>query len=120
MSAEEVVSQIADVDRRLRDGKQVSDAEKQINITGLYRRYGWGGNSPTPLPAAAQKKLNLGDRTSDSRWNKSFLANKRYLALYRSQIGYYWALRFDGAMNEHWLDHAGSAYDVEQRFGKSG
>ncbi len=120
MSAEEVASQIASVDRRLRDGLEVDAADKSINLTSLYRRYGWSGGGPSPLPGDAQKKLNIGDRTSDDRWSAHFLGNGRHLGVYRSQIGYYWLLRYDGAMSEHWLDHAGTAFDVEQRFGKSG
>ncbi len=120
MSAEEVASQIASVDRRLRDGISIDAKEKAINITGLYRRYGWGGaGGPSPLPGNAQAKLNISDRTGDDRWSRHFMGNGRHLGLYRSQIGYYWLLRYDGAMSEHWLEHAGSAFDVEKRFGKT-
>lgn len=120
MSAEEVASQIADVDRRLRDGHEVPAAEKSINITGLYRRYSWGGSGPAPLPADAQKRLNVSDRTGDNRWSKHFMGNGRHLGVYRSLIGYYWLLRYDGAMSEHWLQNVGSAFDVEQRYGGNG
>lgn len=120
MSAEEVASQIASVDRRLRDGQEVPASEKSINITGLYRRYGWGGGGSSPLPADAQRKLNISDRTGDNRWSKHFMGNGRHLGVYRSQIGYYWLLRYDSAMSEHWLDHKGSAFDIEKQFGTGG
>lgn len=119
MSAEEVAGQIDSVDRRTRDGAQVESAEQSINLTGLFRRYGWGGPGPSPLPADAQKRLKITDRTADSRWSKHFLGNGRHVGLYRSLIGYYWLLRYDGAMSELWLDHVGTAHDVEQRFGAS-
>ena len=117
MSAEEIAAQIDRVDRRLRDGGEVDDADKTINLTTAYRRYGWGGAAPSPLPTDAQNKLKLADRTSDNRWSKHFLSNSRHIGVYRSLIGYYWLLRYDGAMGELWLDHAGTAADVEQRFG---
>jgi len=117
MKVEDVVGQIARVDRTIRNGDAVEDADRSINITGLYRRYGWGGAGPTPLSDDAQKQLQLADRTADDRWSEHFRANGRDLGLYRSLVGYYWLLRFDGAIGEHWLDHVGTAHDTATRFG---
>lgn len=119
MSAQEVASSIASVDRRLRDGEPVEDSERSINLTGLYRRYDWGGARPKPLPSDAQKQLGLSDRSTDERWSKH-IGGARHLAIYRSQVGYYWLLRYDSAMSEHWLEHVGTAFDVERQFGKRG
>ncbi len=118
MSLEEIASHIDGVDRRTRDGAEVDAAEKSINVTGLYRRYGWGSGGPTPLPGEGLPKLKLLDKTADDRWSAHFLGSGRHLGVYRTNVGYYWVLRYDGAMSEHWLDHVGTALDVEARFGR--
>lgn len=117
MNADEVVSQIDRVDKALRKGDTVDDQDKRINITGLYRRYSWSSGGPAPLPDSAQKQLKLQDRTADDRWSAHFRANGKHLAVYRTNVGYYWMLRYDGAMGEHWLDNVGSAHDLIERFG---
>ncbi|HJL15596.1 MAG TPA: hypothetical protein RMH99_08075 [Sandaracinaceae bacterium LLY-WYZ-13_1] len=117
MNADEVVSHIRRVDRTIRDGDPVDDADKSINISGLYTRYGWGRTGPAPLPDDAQESLQLADRTADDRWSEHFRANGRHLGVYRSLVGYYWLLRYDGAIGEHWLDHVGTAHDTATKFG---
>ena len=118
MKTEDVAKQIDSVDRRLNKLKKVSDEEKSINLTGCYRRYSWGADGvATPLPGDATKELRLEDRTGDGRWSKSFAASSRDLALYRSPIGFYWVLRFDTSLNEHFLIHVGSAADVVAEYG---
>lgn len=117
MSVEEAAGHIDRVDRSLRRGIAVEDDDKSLNITGLYRRYGWSGGGPAPLPDDAMKQMKLLERTGDDRWSKHFLASGVHLGLYRTNVGYYWLLRYDGALGEHWLDNVGTAQDVEQRFG---
>lgn len=117
MSVEEVASHIDSVDRRTRDGAQVEASERSINITALYRRYGWSSGGPAPLPSDSLPKLKIADRTADNRWSAHFLGSGRHLGAYRTNVGYYWVLRYDGAMSEHWLDHVGTAADMESRFG---
>ena len=117
MSVEEVAAHLERVDKALRAGKDVADDDKKVNITDLYFRYKWGGMSPSPLPNDALKKLKLVDRTTDSRWLPYFDGNGKHLGVYRTNPGYYWLLRFDGALTQHWLDHVGTAADVEGRFG---
>jgi hypothetical protein len=120
MSAEEVAQQIARTDKTLRDGKAVPPEELTINLTTLYRRYGWSRGAAAPLPADAQKKLNLSDRTGDTRWLAHFSRSARQLAVYRSQVGYYWILRYDTMLGEHFLEHAGTAADLEEKYGTGG
>lgn len=120
MSVDEAMSHIDRVDRALRKGSAVGDDDKSLNLTGLYRRYGWGGGGPAPLPDDAMKQLKLLDRTGDDRWSKHFRSNAVHLGLYRTNVGYYWLLRWDSALGEHWLDNVGSAHDVEERFGPKG
>jgi hypothetical protein len=117
MSVEEAAGEIDRIDRSLRGGGQVADDEKTINLTPLYRRYGWGGGAPSPIPNDAQQKLKISERASDARWSKHFSSNRTHISIYRSQIGYYWLLRYDSALGEHLLEHVGTAADVEQRFG---
>lgn len=117
MSVEEAKAHIDRVDRALRKGGAVEDDDRTVNLTDCYRRYGWGGAGPTPLPEDALKQLALLERTGDDRWSKHFLSNGVHLGLYRSNVGYYWLLRYDGALGQHFLEHAGTAHDVEQRFG---
>lgn len=119
MNAEEVVAHLSRVDRALNERKSVDEADLTLNITSTYRRYGWAGSGPSPLLDDAQKKLQLSDKTGDSRWSKRFRANPKYLGIYRTRVGYYWLLRYDGALGEYFLDHAGSAHEVEQRFGEN-
>ena len=116
MTLEEVAAKIDSVDRRLNTSRAVEEAEKSINVTSLFVRMSW--HAPTPIPDDALKKLKLIDRASDDRWLKHFLGNARHLGLYRSNVGYYWMLRYEGGMRETYLDHVGSAADVEKRFGQ--
>ena len=117
MSVDETAGRIDRVDRAMRKGGDVEEADRSINITGLYRRYGWSSGGPAPLPDDAMKQLKLVERTGDDRWSKHFRANGVHLGLYRTNVGYYWLLRYDGALGEHFLDNVGTAHDVEQRFG---
>jgi hypothetical protein len=117
MSIEEVASQIDGVDRRTRSGAEVDASEKSINITGLYSRYGWSSGGPAPLPGDSLPKLKVADLTADGRWAAHFLGSSRHLGVYRTNVGYYWVLRYAGAMSETWLDHIGTAHDMVTRFG---
>jgi hypothetical protein len=119
MSAEEVAAQIERVDKALNGRGNVSDEDKNINIQPLYVRYTWGAK-PTPLGTDAQAKLKLEDKTGDQRWAAHFQGNPKHLSVYRSRVGFYWMLRYDDALSQHWLENVGSAHDVEQRFGKKG
>ncbi len=119
MSADEVATHLARVDKALRAGKEVADDEKAVNITDLMFRYKWGGTGPTPLPGDALTKMKLVDRTTDGRWLPYFDGNGTHLGVYRTIPGYYWLLRFDSALTQHWLEHVGTAADVHERFGKS-
>ena len=118
MSAEEVADTLRRVDKNILDGKDVSDDEKSINITDLYQRYKWGGAGPTPLPDDAKKRLRIEERTTDSRWMSHFDGNGREVGVYRTVIGYYWLLKFDSSLTQHWLVHVGTAADVADRYGK--
>jgi|SRR5687767_12561830 hypothetical protein len=118
-SGEEVAAHIERVDKVLNGRGKVADEDKAINIQALYARYGWG-DAATSLPGDALSKLRLEDKTPDPRWAKHFLGNAMHLGVYRSRIGFYWILRFDAALRQHWLENVGSAYDVEQRFGPKG
>ncbi len=89
---------------------------KRIDLSALYKRYSWG-NGPTPLSNKAQRALKLADRTSDERWSRAF-QDGRHLGVYRSNIGYYWVLRYDGSLSTHALVHAGTAADVTAKFGR--
>ena len=117
MSAEDVAKHLERVDKAIRGGKEVPDAEKSVNITDLYFRYKWGGMGPTPLPGPALKQINVVDRTTDSRWLPHFEGNGRPLGVYRTVPGYYWLLRFEPALTQHLLDHVGTAHDVAERYG---
>lgn len=119
MNAEEIVAHLSRVDRALNDRKTVDEADLTLNITSAYRRYGWAGAGPSPLQGDALKKLLLLDKTGDARWSKRFRSNPKYLGVYRTQVGFYWLLRYDGALGEYFLDHAGSAHELVQRFGES-
>ena len=44
--------------------------------------------------------------------------NGKHLGVFRTNPGYYWLLRFDPALTQHWLDHIGTALDVAAKFGK--
>jgi len=118
MSADEVADTLRRVDKDILDGKEVSDDDKSINITDLYARYKWGGAGPTPLPDDAKKRLRIEERTTDSRWMGHFDGNGREVGVYRTVIGYYWLLRFDPSLTQHWLVHVGTAADVADRYGK--
>lgn len=118
MAIEDTANAIQQTDRNIRDNKPVTDADRKINISSYYNQYRWGGPGPTPLPPDALKKLVIDDRTTDARWVASFNGNGRKLGVYRSQIGYYWLLRYDGALSQHWLEHIGTAHDTNERFGK--
>lgn len=118
MSAEEVSAQIERIDRQLNTRKEVSADEKNINISGLYSRYSWGGRGPSPLPSDGLKRLKLEDKTGDARWSKHFQGHGTHIGVYRSRVGFYWLLRYDRAVSQHWLENVGSAFEVEQRFGK--
>ncbi|MEC7525476.1 MAG: hypothetical protein VYE22_36670 [Myxococcota bacterium] len=115
-SSEEVEKHILAVDRKLRDGREVDATDKRIDLSALYKRYSWG-NGPTPLSDKAQRALKLADRTSDERWSRAF-QDGRHLGVYRSNIGYYWVLRYDGSLSTHALVHAGTAADVTAKFGR--
>ena len=118
MKAEEVVQHIDGVDRRLNRLKKVPDEEKVLNLTATYRRYGWAADGVAkPLSDDACKQLRLEDKSGDGRWSGYFRQSSRDLAIYRSHIGFYWVLYFDNALSEHFLQHVGSAADVEARFG---
>lgn len=117
MSADDVAKHLERVDKAIRGGKEVPDADKSVNITDLYFRYKWGGMGPTPLPGPALKQINVVDRTTDSRWLPHFEGNGRHLGVYRTIPGYYWLLRFEAALTQHWLDHVGTAADVAERYG---
>lgn len=117
MSAEEVAQQIQRTDKALRDGRSVPPEELSINLTSAYRRYGWSRGAAAPLPDEALKKLNLRDMTGDPRWMTSFKKAGKLLGVYRSLIGYYWILRYEAMLNEHFLDHAGTAADLEAKYG---
>lgn len=120
MSAEEVAAQIERVDKALNSPRgKVPDEDKNICLEPLYSRYGWGSKA-TPLNAEALAKLKLEDKAGDPRWAAHFLGNPQHLSVYRSRVGFYWLLRYDGALSQHWLENVGSAHDVEQRFGKKG
>lgn len=118
MSAEDVAKEMMRIDKEFRDGREVGEPDRSINITGLYRRYDWGGAGPTPLSGPACKRLGISDRSADTRWMNYFNGHRSDLGIYRTQVGYYWLLRFDPAMGEHYLDHAGSAADVNERYGQ--
>lgn len=118
MSVEDVASQMDRVDNAIRKGKEVGDEEKAVDITDLMFRYKWGGMGPTPLPEDAMKRLKVLDRTTDSRWLPYFDGNGTHLGVYRTIPGYYWLLRFDSALTQHWLEHVGTAADVNERFGE--
>src|SRR5262245_43482945 len=116
MKVEEAAKLIASVDRRLRDGKAVDDADRSVNLSALYRRYSWGA-PPCAIPDDAASTLRLVDKSADDRWRKHFIAHARDIAVYRSGVGYYWLLRFERALGETYLDHVGTAADVAERFG---
>lgn len=116
-SAEDLIAFMERVDTEIRAEEPVSRADKTINISSLYQRYRWGDGGPIPLPPEAARRLQLADRTRDDRWVHSFNGGRRFLGIYRSNVGYYWLLRFDGALSEHFLDHIGTAHDAEVRFG---
>lgn len=118
MNIDDAIAAIEGVDRRLNAGSAVDAAERTINLTGLYRRYSWGGGGAAPIPEPAVKQLQLTDRTGDDRWSKYFTSNSRDLAIYRSRIGFYWLLRYDTALGEHFLDHAGSAHEVATKYAR--
>ena len=117
MSAEDVAAQIQKADKELRDGKSVSRDELTVNLSPLYKRYRWSMGGATPLPGDALKKLKLADRTSDPRWMAYFNKSAKFIGVYRTQVGYYWILRYESMLNEHYLDHAGSAADLEEKYG---
>ena len=115
-SSDEVEKHILAVDRKLREGREVDSGDKRLDLSALYKRYGWG-NGPTPLSDKAQQALKIADRTSDERWSRSFQDGTN-LGIYRSNIGYYWVLRYDSAVSGHLLVHAGTAADVEKKYGR--
>ena len=57
------------------------------------------------------------DLTSDARWTKHFVNNRRTLGLYRTRVSYYWVLMYDPLKRDHILQHAGTAGDAATRFG---
>lgn len=118
MSVEDVASHLQRVDKAVLKSKKVTDDDMAVNITDLFFRYKWGGTGPTPLPEDALKRLSLVDRTTDSRWLGYFDGNGRHLGVYRTIPGYYWLLRYDAALTQHWLEHVGTAADVDERYGK--
>ncbi|MGE0791493.1 MAG: hypothetical protein AB7S26_37810 [Sandaracinaceae bacterium] len=118
MSVEDVAKEIQRVDKALRDGKKLPAGELSINLTTLYRRYSWGrGSSASPLGNDAQAKLQLADRAGDARWRAHFQRGGKQIGVYRSLIGYYWILRYESMLGEHYLDHAGTAADLEAKYG---
>ena len=118
MSAEEVAKHIMVVDKDVLAAKEVKGEDLSVNITDLYFRYKWGGVGPTPLPGPAVKKLQLMERTTDARWMSHFDGHKIDVGVYRSNVGYYWLLRFDPALTQHFLEHVGTAADVNDKYGK--
>ena len=119
MSAEEVAEHIRRVDRLVLKGADVPEDDLSLNITDLYNRYKWGGAGPTPLPGAAIERLGLVEKTTDSRWLTHFTGNGRHVGVYRSVVGYYWLLRFDPEVRQHYLEHAGTAADINDKYGAS-
>ncbi len=117
MSAEQVAEQIQRVDRALNNGQAIAASDKSINLTTLYRRYGWSRGGATTLPAEALAKLKLTDRTGDPRWMAYFNKSAKQLGVYRTMVGFYWILRYEPMLNEHYLDHGGSAADIEAKYG---
>ncbi len=118
MSAEDVAKHLKRVDKEILAGKEVPEADRSVNITDLYHRYKWGGLGPTPLPGPALQRFDIVERTADPRWMKHFDGNGRELGVYRTIVGYYWLLKFDSALKQHFLEHVGTAADVDQRYGK--
>ena len=118
MSVEQAAKQIETTDKALRDGREVDKDGLVINLTTLYRRYGWSKGSATPLPKDALTKLKISDRTGDPRWMVYFNRSGKQLGVYRSNVGYYWILRYESMLGEHYLEHAGTAADVEAKYGK--
>lgn len=118
MNVEDVAKHLKAVDKRILKGEDVPAEETSVNITDLYNRYKWGGAGPTPLPGPACKRLDVIERTADARWMRHFDGNGRELGVYRTTIGYYWLLRFDSALTRHYLEHAGTAADVDEKYGK--
>lgn len=115
--AEEVVEHMEKVDSTLKDGREVSKAEFTINIRRLYRRYEWSdGPGPTPIPPSGIRKLRVRDVTGDRRWGEHFRGHKTHIAVFRTNYGFYWLLRFDPFDQDHVLEHLGSAAKVEKRF----
>ena len=119
MSAEEVAEHIRRVDRLILKGTEVPEEDLTLNIASLYDRYKWGGAGPTPLPGDATKRLGLEEKTTDSRWLNHFAKSSLELGVYRSVIGYYWLLRFDPELKNHHLEHAGTAADINDKYGTS-
>ncbi|MCA9604215.1 MAG: hypothetical protein KC619_01385 [Myxococcales bacterium] len=119
MSAEDVAKHLKRVDKEILAGNEVPDEDRCVNITDLYHRYKWGGVGPTPLPGPACDRFGLVERTADSRWMRHFDGNGRELGVYRTTIGYYWLLRYDASLKQHYLEHVGTAADVDERYGKA-
>ena len=92
-------------------------AGASIDLTRFYVRQKIGSGAATPLPDGAIRALGLVEMTTDPRWKARFLGNPKLLGLYRSTVGCYWLLRFEGGMGEHWLDQVGTAAAAEERFG---
>jgi len=119
MSAEEVAEHIKRVDRLVLKGTEVPAEDLTVDIAGLYTRYKWGGPGLTPLPGAAVTRLGLVEKTTDARWLRHFDGHARHVGVYRSAIGYYWLLRYDPELKHHHLDHAGTAADINDKYGTS-
>ena len=117
-SVEELKAQVQRVDQEIRNDNPVDADEKTINITSHFNRYRWGAGVPNPLPPEALSQLGFVERTTDERWIQHFRRNAgKHVAVYRSLVGYYWLLRYESGLGEHWLDHIGTAHDTAARFG---
>ncbi|MBX3275716.1 MAG: hypothetical protein KF729_35980 [Sandaracinaceae bacterium] len=117
MNVEDVAKHLKRVDKQVLAGQEVPPEDRSVNLTGLYERYKWGGPGPTPLPGPACQKLDVIERTADARWMRHFDGNGRELGVYRSIVGYYWLLRYDPGLKQHFLEHAGTAADIDTRYG---
>ena len=116
MRTEEIVAAIESVDRRLNKSQAVPEEDRLINISPAYAHYGWG-HKAAPIPEEALAALKLEDKSGDRRWERHFRRSRFDVGVYRSSVGFYWCLRYDTAMGEHFLVHVGSAADVAESFG---